>query len=336
MRRELRVKVLEFIGSNYEIGFIQGSRMEKDGKYQLLQFLTSESDAATAESILKETSNGFLEEIQGLAAGLKIDENSAIKMFSGYDLSFPSMGCTALATDNFYIRNYDFSPDIFDHRLVFTRPEQGYASVGFSQQVVGRLDGMNEHGLVVGLHLVNEGDKAKGLMSTTIVRLVLENCKNVDEAVDLIISLPHGYCYNYSLMDQQGNKCLVEASPEKQVVKKQTPLMCTNHFETEELQDKNRVYIDGSRRRKKTLQELTATTITPDDAFYQFNDEKSPLFYTDYQKFFGTLYTVVYLPETLEMTVGIGGNATPVKFSFAKWLQGNEAVGGELVGNITN
>lgn len=107
-------------------------------------------DPDRAIRLLTENSAGIFDEIQGLAHGLGIDLNTAIKVYSGYDVAFPNMGCTALAEDSYYVRNYDFSPDFYDARFVCCNPEYGYASVGFSQQIVGRLDGMNEKGLVIG------------------------------------------------------------------------------------------------------------------------------------------------------------------------------------------
>ncbi|MFJ3389985.1 MULTISPECIES: carcinine hydrolase/isopenicillin-N N-acyltransferase family protein [unclassified Lysinibacillus] len=61
------------------------------------------------------------------------------------------------------MRDYDFRPTLYDGRLVFSHPINGYASVGFSQQIIGRLDGMNECGLVVGLHFVNNEYRGGGL-----------------------------------------------------------------------------------------------------------------------------------------------------------------------------
>ncbi|WP_026907899.1 acyl-CoA--6-aminopenicillanic acid acyltransferase [Paucisalibacillus globulus] len=334
MRQKLFVNLVELVGSNYQIGMEQSNHIKFDEKYDMFQKLTSTVDSTKAQSILMEYSDGIIEEIRGIADGLKIDFQTALRMYSGYDLTFPTMGCTAFSKENYYIRNYDFSPELYDGRLAFYNPEYGYASIGFSQQIIGRLDGMNEHGLVIGLHLVNEAKWSPGLMGTTIVRLVLDTCKDVGEAVNIITKLPHGYCYNYSLMDQDGNTCMVEASPEEQVVTHHTPLICTNHFETETLSNKNRTYIEGSLRRKNYLQELALETYSPEEAYQLFNNENSPLFFKEYRQFFGTLHTVIYIPKTLEVIVGIGGNATPTRYSLAKWLQGDQHVKGELVGEI--
>src|SRR5690625_6759649 len=98
---------------------------------------------------------------------------------------------------------------------------------------------MNEKGLVVGLHLVNQFVREKGLMATTIVRMILDQCQNVSEAIRLIKGVPHGYCFNFSLLDKEGKVAKVEASPENKVVIEKFPMTCTNHFESEGLKKNN-------------------------------------------------------------------------------------------------
>lgn len=333
MRQKLTVNIVELVGTNINIGIEQGKNVQDDKQYHLLRSSTTKVDSNEAISIIKQYSDGFLDEINGVGKGLNIDFDTAVRMYSGYNLTFPSMGCTAFA-DKYYVRNYDFSPELYDARLVFFKPTVGYASVGFSQQVVGRLDGINEHGLVIGLHLVNEKHSKTGLTGTTIVRLVLDQCRNVLEAIDIISDLPHSHCYNFSLLDRDGNKCVIEATPEEKVVRKSLPVMCTNHFEATKLADKNRIYINGSIQRKEHLQRFQSKSYTPEEAYRQFNDESSPLFYTNYQQYFGTLHTVVYIPESLEILVGIGGNAELTRYSFKDWLEGKCIDNQQIIGSI--
>lgn len=221
------------------------------------------------------------------------------------------------------MRNYDFSPTLYDARLVFTHPAEGYASVGFSQQIIGRLDGMNEKGLVIGLHFINRMHSQEGFIATTIVRMILDQCASTKEAVELITKVPHGFCYNYSITDVSGNSAIVEASPQQQIIKYTHPLICTNHFEAEELKQKNRVEIQGSIQRKQYLQALLKEKLGPLSAFHHFNSEKSPLFFDDYKNYFGTLHTVLYSPTDLNVIIGVGKNSNPFIFSFKEWLQGS-------------
>src|SRR5690625_2208134 len=215
--------------------------------------------------------------------------------FSGYNASFPVMGCTTFANDSFYVRNYDLSPDLYDGHFVFSHSKESYASDGFSKHIVGRLDGMNEKGRVVGLHLVNQFVREKGLMATTIIRMILDQCQNVSEAIRLINSVLHGYFFNFSLLDKEGKVAKVEASNENKVVIEKFPMTCTNHFESEGLKENNTKDITDSEKRQRLAKENIRRHPTPLQAYRAFNNEDGQLFYKNYANYFGTLHTVVYI-----------------------------------------
>ncbi|MFD1735033.1 C45 family autoproteolytic acyltransferase/hydrolase [Bacillus salitolerans] len=320
--RELSVKVIDLRGSYNQIGMEQSKEAITSFilENQISQNLKSEYDTLEVTELLTELSPNLLSELEGLSKGLNQELGTILQIFSGYDVDLPAMGCTSLGTDHYYVRNYDFSPDLYDARLVFCKPVNGFASVGFSQQLIGRLDGMNEKGLIVGLHFVNKTHHKKGFISTTIVRQLLEQCETTEEAINLIKRIPHGYCYNYSIMDRHGVKVIVEASPEEQVINFLHPLTCTNHFESEALMEKNRVNIQGSVKRRDYIEKLQSEFVSPLSAYEQFNNETSPLFYKNYQEYFGTLHTVVYIPKDLEIIVGIGGNCKPMRFSLIDYV----------------
>ncbi len=232
------------------------------------------------------------------------------------------MGCTALVQNGYYVRNYDFSPDLYDARLVFTKPTDGYCSVGLSQQVIGRLDGMNEKGLVVGLHFVNSEHRGEGFIATTVVRMLLEQCANVEEAMKLITTIPHGYCFNYSMTDPSGVNVVVEASPERQVIKHMNPLVCANHFESGELKGLNRATAENSIRRQQYVSGLVDEKMSALSAYHHFNDAESPVFFHHYEEYFGTLHTVVYSPKDLTIIIGVGENCEPMRFSIEDYMAG--------------
>ena len=45
-----------------------------------------------------------------MADAMKLDLNTVVRIYSGFDFPFPDMGCTALVQNGYYVRNYDFSP----------------------------------------------------------------------------------------------------------------------------------------------------------------------------------------------------------------------------------
>lgn len=153
---------------------------------------------------------------------------------------------TVLLEDNhlLYGRNFDwgFSPAV----LVFTNPPDGYASVsmvdiaylGYNIQTASTLmdlpieerggllgalqipfDGMNEHGLAIGMAAVPQADmptdpSKERIGALQLIREILDHARNVDEAVDLIreysIDFTGGPPVHYLIADAQGKAGLVE------------------------------------------------------------------------------------------------------------------------------
>ena len=143
-----------------------------------------------------------------------------------------------------YGRNFDwrYSPAV----LLFTDPPDGYASVsmvditylGFGGAKAGTLtdlplversallrapslpfDGMNEHGLAVGMAAVPESDMPRepgrdNIGSLGIIREMLDHARDVDEAVSLLqsynIQWTGGPALHYLVADASGRAVLVE------------------------------------------------------------------------------------------------------------------------------
>ncbi|QQZ09404.1 C45 family autoproteolytic acyltransferase/hydolase [Heyndrickxia vini] len=338
LNEELIVRVVDLKGDYYQIGLELGKELMSlpiSNHLDQMNELTKNSNTQKAKELIKDVSPNLFQELKGMAVGLGMELDSTIKLFSGYDVVFPEMGCTTLVNDGYYVRNYDFSPEMYDARIVFMNPIDGYASVGFSQQVIGRLDGMNERGLVVGLHFVNNKHSEEGFIATTIVRMLLEQCSNIGEAITFITNIPHGYCYNYSITDQSGKSVLIEASPQQQVENFTNPLICTNHFESETLKNKNRTQVYESIKRKEYVKSLITEGLSPMSAYHHFNDGNSPLFFKHYKEYFGTLHTVVYSPEDLSVIIGVGENSKPMVFSLKEYIDGGLILPEYIKGTIT-
>ena len=334
---QLVVQVINLQGTYFQFGLEQSSEVTTKPfkeKMDILHYITRNANDRKARELLEDISPNLLHEIEGLSQGLKMPLDAVIRLFSGYDIDYPEMGCTTLIHAGYYVRNYDFSDSFYDARLVFTNPRNGFSSVGFSHSLVGRLDGMNEKGLVVGLHFVNHQHKQEGFLATMIVRILLEECSTTEEAVKLLKMIPHGYCYNYSITDKEGKTVKVEASPKQQIEITSNPLICTNHFEHANLKSLNQEYISRSENRKSYLQQLLEKKPTALSAYHHFNKENSPLFFHNYKEFFGTLHTVIYSPEDLSVIIGVGGNFAPVKLSLSEYMQGDTTLPRELIGVI--
>ncbi|HEX7064880.1 MAG TPA: C45 family peptidase [Bacillales bacterium] len=330
MRQSLTVDVVEVRGDYNKIGREQAKSL----KVLFTPGLEEGFNLQEAKQVYREFAPGLWTELEGIAEGLKVELYQVVANFSMYDLPFPEIGCTALVQEQHYTRNYDFSPEIYDARLVLAQPDDGYASVGFSQQAIGRLDGMNEKGLVIGLHFVNQSNDQNGLAAPAIVRIVLDQCQSTDEAIDLLIRLPHSHSYNYSITDVSENHAVVEASPREQHVRKTTTLFCTNHFQADALTHHNRENTINSTERLAALKQVADQKPNRIETFEQFHSPESPLFFKDYRNFFGTLHTVQYAPEDLSVMIGIGQNSDPLEFSFRRWLNRSEILPKRVTGDI--
>src|SRR5699024_9709366 len=100
--------------------------------------------------------------------------------FSGYYLEYERSGCSVYADREYLVRNYDSHPHPYEGRYIFYQPtDGGYATLGPSMQVTGRVDGMNEKGLVMAYNFTHRKQSADGFLCNMIGRLILETCKDV-------------------------------------------------------------------------------------------------------------------------------------------------------------
>jgi predicted choloylglycine hydrolase len=135
-------------------------------------------------------------------------------------------------------RNLDFvSLNIADrYSTVFVvRPDDGryaYASIGWPG-MIGVLSGMNEHGLCLASMEVPRTMRLPTAMPYTLLyRTVLERCRSVPEAVQLLQTTPRQTANNLMLMDAAGTRAVVEITPQSIHVRWGTDgsaLISTNH-----------------------------------------------------------------------------------------------------------
>jgi len=182
----------------------------------------------------------------------------------------PAWACSLFAAlgdadQQLYGRNFDwwFSPAV----LLFTDPPDGYASVsmvdiaylGFGDNEVETLaelslierkallnapylpfDGMNEHGLAVGMAAVPPGGmrpdpNKESIGSLRVIREMLDHARNVDEAVDVMgsynIDMGGGPPIHYLIADRSGHAILVEFyRGEMHVIPNETPWHLATNF----------------------------------------------------------------------------------------------------------
>ena len=176
--KTLRVSIVQCRGTPYEVGRAQAEvfAATRKGKAFLRRKVKLPwwFDVRTEERAFRAYAPALWEEIGGIAAGLNIPMEHAVAFFGNDGLRMPTGGCSAVMSGAVYGRNYDFWPRGYEARFALVQVRGSYASIGGTHQLTGRLDGMNEHGLSIGLHLVKARPRSPGLTSTLLVRLAVK------------------------------------------------------------------------------------------------------------------------------------------------------------------
>src|SRR5699024_6342921 len=234
--KDVYAEVFQFRGTHKAFGKFQGekllsspllaNRKKQWGPRKERHFIIDPEAFITQ---MKQLAPQILDEIDGLADVLELDHKEAIRLFSGYYLEYRRSGCSVYAAPKYMVRNYDSHPRSYEGHYMFYQPtDGGYAHVGPSMQVTGRVDGINEKGLVMAYNFTHRKQSDDGFLCNMIGRLILETCANVNEAIELLKSIPHRHSFSYILLDPDGKSYVVEASP--RTVEARLSSVCTNHF----------------------------------------------------------------------------------------------------------
>jgi predicted choloylglycine hydrolase len=334
---KFEVNVFQLRGSSFNIGLKTGKKLHESPIVKLWsKIIEQDIDYKSMHSIYSSYAPHLLEELDGLAQGLGISSIRTASMFSGYGVpSLDVMGCTAILTNEYYVRNYDFSPDFYDGIFSCVQSDEALASAGYNLQILGRHDGVNQEGLVMGLHFVSNIGHTKGISPWTVVRMALDTCSTVEDAFALLKEIPHSACYNFSLGDKKGNFAVIEATPDKVCLRNDDQLLsCVNHFQIPELQNKNRRFIEGSIKRNDYLQQFRGRQLTQNDMFNIFSNIGSPIFFTDYDQLFGTLHTFSYSFKDSRIITSIAQGSEVLDFNFHNWTNGEDIVCEKMTGII--
>ena len=217
-------------GTPYQAGQLQGESLKRAGRtlvsYEPPQ---PQQTAHKMRQLYNEYCPGLVEEIRGVADSLDMPfEKALFCAVIGPTLQ----GCThAVAlpsiTANQHLlvaRNYDMGLAEADLRLCTTQIEGRFSHLGFSDMCFGRLDGINEHGLCVTLsaawaQVPQDWQDPDGLHYAIALRAALEQCKTIDEAVDLWQRMPIGSNGTFLVSDRAGNAACIEIAGRERAVK---------------------------------------------------------------------------------------------------------------------
>ncbi|MFD1706872.1 C45 family autoproteolytic acyltransferase/hydrolase [Siminovitchia sediminis] len=321
--KKIYSEVIQFRGSHFDFGMLQGQLLkdsltvinrENQWKVRRPRF---NIDAHEVKMAITPIAPGIWDELLGLQEALEWPIERVLTEFGGYRLEIPRSGCSIVTGDGYMIRNYDYHPKTYEGRYVFFQPKQhGYATVGPSQRITGRSDGLNEKGLAMGYNFMNRKNPKDGFICGMIGRLILETCADVQEAVALLQEIPHRHSFSYIVYDKSGETYIVEATPREVTVRQSQ--VCTNHFEV--LKHENRHHLTDSQRRLKTIRNNPSSDAY--EAFRLLNDTDKGVFSDLYSSWAGTIHTSAYFPKDMKTWMALGGDQEPTEFDFGAWLDG--------------
>ncbi|EZH65159.1 choloylglycine hydrolase [Bacillaceae bacterium JMAK1] len=327
--------VIQFRGNHYDFGVMQGERLresltlknrENQWKVRQPRF---QIDVDEAKAMFQQLAPQIWEELRGLQDSLRWSIDKVLQEFGGFRVNGDRSGCSVMSGEGYFVRNYDYHPKTYDGRYVLFAPnDKGYATIGPSQRITGRMDGLNEQGLAIGYNLTNRRKPGDGFICTMIGRLMLETCADVTEAVELLKEIPHRHSFSYIVYDQTDGMVVVESSPRG--VNARSADACTNHFEIQTKE--NRFNLDDSMRRLDLMKNSGVNS--PKEAYQLLNNPEEDVFSLKYTSWSGTIHTSLYEPEKMRASIGIGGNQKPYSFDFQDWLEGNDLTLAKLEGIV--
>jgi predicted choloylglycine hydrolase len=272
------------------------------------------------------------EEIMGMQEVLNLPTRQMILNFAHYRFTpLKNSGCTVFLGNDYMVRNYDYHPATYDARYLLFQPNDGgLAQIGPTSRVTGRMDGMNEAGLVMAYNFMHRKHPGDGFVCYMIGRLVLEYCKDVPEAIQLLKSLPHRSSFSYIVMDKNLNHAIVEVTPRGIDVRYDKT--CTNHFKL--LTHENRNYTKESKDRLNRLIAHSPEQFSKHEAFKLFNNPDNEIYSKLFNSWSGTIHTSMYEPQSMSAWIALGENDKPTQFNFQHWLDGQSLELQNFTGHI--
>ncbi len=242
-------------GTAYEVGKQQGESILRYP--EAAQFFSSPlpergpltpQQAETALNFFQKHCPGLNEEIQGFADALGVPAEQIVYyaftyQHSGHCSHFAVL--PSLSADGHLRvgRSYEFNHNQTDMCLVTTRVQGHAAHTGFSEVMFGRDDGLNEHGLcaTISAGAPMAPTEPGGCTFWAVIRTVLDRCATVDEALEVVQSIPISFNFNLILADRSGQAALVEIACSHRAVKRiqagsaEQKVIATNHYNLPEM-----------------------------------------------------------------------------------------------------
>ena len=196
------------------------------------------------------------------------------------------------------VRNYDLDPRLNEATLLKTN-WSGRGVMGMVEGLSGLADGINTDGLAVSLAY---GGRSKavgaGFGVPMVIRYLLETCSDVAEAEETLRRLPHHMSYNLTLLDRAGGHITAMIAPDRDVIVSDQRFI-TNHQGT--VEDERHAAFCNTVGRLDHLRDADVGSL--DRAALIDTFQSDPMYNTQFEAGFGTVYTAAYTPARGEATL---------------------------------
>jgi len=277
-------------------------------------------DLATAQAQLEKYMPKFMPTYKKLCA-LSGNDPVAARFLTGFQPPAYITGCSQAVykAKPQLVRNYDYHPNLCEGTLL-NSAWNGKHVIAIGDCLWGVVDGMNTDGLVASLTFGGRKVVGKGFGIPFILRYVLEFCRDVDEAVEVLQRIPTHMAYNVMVLDKTGAHAMLQLAPDhKPIVTKQK--ISTNHQGEIDWPEHAR-FSKTVEREQFLIDLLKEDTITDANIAQAFL--KTPLFNRQYNDGFGTIYTSVYRPA--EGYMELRWQDETLKQSFADFKEGENLI----------
>ncbi len=257
--------------SHYAAGLSFGQKLAAQGQSLLRNApfpLTAKrrAFAAACLPVYQQFFPEVLAEIAGLAAGQNCpEEDLQSLLFSMYALP-PACQCSCFASAPaggpiLLGRNSDFLTALADFNLnvIYHFSDGGFSFQANTTAFIEMEDGVNQHGLAVGLTSVTPSRIQPGFNAGLLLRWLLEKCRSTAEVLQRLRQLPIASAQTLTVADAQGEIALIECEAGQIAVKRPTSaqpyVFATNSFQQPELTATPRPAVDDwqAEERRQTL-----------------------------------------------------------------------------------
>ena len=255
------MNIVKYGGTYFDIGKQIGRDYKKQG--MVLDRPLEKELFNKQLNIFKKYYLEYLEELRGISEGLGCEYNQVLQSFlQRVVLPKKRKHCSIFGVKNgknlIVGRNYDWIPETKKYsKIYFVENKEVNSYYGFSDRGIWKkgkvnekelefftVGALNNKGLYIGLTWADPmGFPGKGIGSGIFIKMVVEKCSSIEEAIDLFNKVPLNFSKNYFVADKKGNMVVLEFNGKKKkiIFPKEDMLIKTNHYLDKEFAKKDPV-----------------------------------------------------------------------------------------------